>query len=549
MAAQAFVKGAQVVGKGVKRAKAGVRAGKRAGRLARSGVRAARGTARAGVHHRARGPVSTASKALRRAGRPRPAPSRPHRAPPSKPGGPTRPAGGRSSGARSRGPGARSGANRLTPSRSAGGRPASPADPGQPQAEANLPGQGRHASETVVAAAAGAGAVAKAVRHPIKGLGRAAKYAWQRRKHGATAMRQRAQVRRRRKLRLALMGMLLLGTSASTVPMMGLGNGGLSEGRRTSGGDAGGSGPITEGAGIPYVEVFNSTEDIGIDPRLVAAVAWQESDHFDEDVIACERTSSEGALGIMQFMPDTAGGRDDGRGIDPCDPEEAIPEGAEYLVENHERFGTWELALAAYNAGPNGEVATCRCVPRNGETEDYVPAVMAQWGVYKDRFPNGGVGEEAGPARQEIIERAYTWLNASCPDTAPLHVDYTTMDCGVPYSMTDTYEGWRTDCSGYVSMAWNLDRPEIPIGADTTGLGNTYAVPIDKEELLPGDILLKPKSGSAGHVVLFEDWANEEHTEYWGLEQTGGAMQTVRRRIPYPYFEGGYSPYRSEELA
>jgi hypothetical protein len=404
---------------------------------------------------------------------------------------------------------------------------------------------GQSATQTLLAAAGGAVAVAKALRHPLRGLRRGGMTAWRRTRQGAAATRQAARLRRRRKLALVLTGVLLVCTTASSVPLMIIGNGGLPEGQRNDGGGSGGSGTIPDDAEIPYVDVFNSTVDLGIDPRLVAAVAWQESDHFAEDVINCERSSPRGAKGIMQFMPDTAAGR----GIDPCDPEEAIPEGAAYLVENHERFGTWELALAAYNAGPNGEVSTCTCVPRNGETEVYVPAVMAKWDEYKERFPGGEVGEAAGPARQEIIERAYTWLNANCPDTAPLDVDYTTSDCGVPYSMRDTYEGWRTDCSGYVSMAWNLDRPEIPIGADTVGLGETYATPVDKDELLPGDIILRPRAASAGHVVLFEDWANEDHTEYWGLEQTGGQMETVRRRIPYPYFgDDGYSPYRSEDL-
>lgn len=159
------------------------------------------------------------------------------------------------------------------------------------------------------------------------------------------------------------------------------------------------------------------------------------------------------------------------------------------------------------------------------------------------------VAVDAGPERQAIIQRAYSWLNANCPETPALQVDHETMNCGMPYSQAATRDGWRTDCSGYVSMAWNLDRPEIPTGADTVALGSTYAVPIDKEELLPGDILLKPDPGNLGHVVLFEGWANDEHTEYWGLEQAGSPDETVRRRIPYPYFSPNYVPYRSNHLA
>jgi transglycosylase-like protein with SLT domain len=136
--------------------------------------------------------------------------------------------------------------------------------------------------------------------------------------------------------------------------------------------------------------MFNlAGEEHDVDPRLLAAVAWQESDHFAPDVIACERASPDGALGLMQFLPATAAER----GVDPCDTADAIFGAAGYLRELHEQFDEdWEVALAAYNAGPNGEVARCRCVPTNGETELYVPAVMDKWAEYQALFPGGVAG-------------------------------------------------------------------------------------------------------------------------------------------------------------
>lgn len=121
----------------------------------------------------------------------------------------------------------------------------------------------------------------------------------------------------------------------------------------------------------------------------------------------------------------------------------------------------------------------------------------------------------------------------------------------MPYSMSgSTHQGYRNDCSGFVSFAWNLRDPRVPKGADTTMLGSTFAVPITKEQLLPGDILLKPKAGAFGHVVLFEAWANQEHTELWVIEQVGGSIrETARRRVSYPYDGSGeYFPYRSRHL-
>jgi soluble lytic murein transglycosylase-like protein len=145
------------------------------------------------------------------------------------------------------------------------------------------------------------------------------------------------------------------------------------------------------GAEVPYATDFNATAELGIDPRLVAAVGWVESS-FSDDVIFCRQPSPAGALGIMQFMPATAAGM----GIDPCDPHQAIPAGARYLVDLHEQFDSWELAVAAYNAGPGSVAAAGPGIPHNGETENHVPKVMDQWRKYQQQFP-----AEPAPATAE----------------------------------------------------------------------------------------------------------------------------------------------------
>ena len=147
--------------------------------------------------------------------------------------------------------------------------------------------------------------------------------------------------------------------------------------------------------GIPYAEVFNSTASLGIDPRLVAAVAFVES-HFAADVIDCRRPSEDGALGIMQFMPDTA--RE--VGVDPCDPEEAIPGGARYLLAQYREFGTWELALAAYNAGPQS-VRDIRRDPTLRRDRGVRPRRTREVAGVRDGIPGrtGRHGRFRGPVR------------------------------------------------------------------------------------------------------------------------------------------------------
>jgi len=84
------------------------------------------------------------------------------------------------------------------------------------------------------------------------------------------------------------------------------------------------------------------------------------------------RISRTGACGPAQLMPGTA--RDLGV-TDSFDPVTALDGGARYLKEQMVRFrGRKDLALAAYNAGPG---AVHGHVPVNGETERYVPRVLA----------------------------------------------------------------------------------------------------------------------------------------------------------------------------
>jgi hypothetical protein len=140
------------------------------------------------------------------------------------------------------------------------------------------------------------------------------------------------------------------------------------------------------GPEVPYAEVFNL---VGarheIDPRLLAAVARVESG-FDPDVVACRRVSSAGARGIMQLMPATAASL----GVDPCVVDQAVDGGARYLRQMHDRFDTWDLALAAYNAGPGRVDAAGRQIPNITETRNYVVKVNRFWAEYRGRYPVEG---------------------------------------------------------------------------------------------------------------------------------------------------------------
>lgn len=82
--------------------------------------------------------------------------------------------------------------------------------------------------------------------------------------------------------------------------------------------------------------------------------------------------SPKGAVGLAQLMPETAAGL----GVDPTDPTQNLDGGARYLRQQYESFGTWPLALAAYNAGPE-VVRQYGGIPPYAETQTYVVVI---WG-------------------------------------------------------------------------------------------------------------------------------------------------------------------------
>ncbi|MEV5413001.1 hypothetical protein AB0K60_29720 [Thermopolyspora sp. NPDC052614] len=81
--------------------------------------------------------------------------------------------------------------------------------------------------------------------------------------------------------------------------------------------------------------------------------------------------------------------------------------------------------------------------------------------------------KQSDAARQRVIERAKSW-NPHTPQR-------------VPYNLNGYRQGYRTDCSGYVSMALGLRPP----GLNTQGLAApSVSTPIAMSDLLPGDLVI-----------------------------------------------------------
>ena len=82
--------------------------------------------------------------------------------------------------------------------------------------------------------------------------------------------------------------------------------------------------------------------------------------------------SPKGAFGLAQLMPGMARQL----GVDSYSLRDNLRGGARYLKQQVDRFGRYDLALAAYNAGL-GRVERRRQVPRIAETQAYVRTIMS----------------------------------------------------------------------------------------------------------------------------------------------------------------------------
>jgi len=159
--------------------------------------------------------------------------------------------------------------------------------------------------------------------------------------------------------------------------------------------------------GVTLFDASFPVVDLGatgsVERALALAVTRQESG-FNSGAV-----SPSGALGLMQLMPGTARDVAGRLGVPYIqdkltrDPAYNVSLGTQYLSEMLQRFGgSYELALAAYNAGPNRVARWLDTIgdPRAGkidmvdwiemipfrETRNYVQLIMEGVGVYRDRL-------------------------------------------------------------------------------------------------------------------------------------------------------------------
>ncbi len=110
--------------------------------------------------------------------------------------------------------------------------------------------------------------------------------------------------------------------------------------------------------------IDDKARSLGVSPKLISAMVKVESNGNPAAV------SEAGAIGLMQLMPATAKELN----VNPYDQEQNLVGGIQYIKDLAYRYQDLDLALAAYNAGPE-KVDRYQGVPPYPETQNYIKKI------------------------------------------------------------------------------------------------------------------------------------------------------------------------------
>ena len=115
--------------------------------------------------------------------------------------------------------------------------------------------------------------------------------------------------------------------------------------------------------------IVKHSMEMGVDPALALSIAKKESGFRHE------LKSTHGAVGVFQLLPSTA----NRMGYNPYYLNENITAGLTYYKMMYKMFGSTELALAAYNAGPGNVKRFGGQIPPYRETKRFVNVIMQDY--------------------------------------------------------------------------------------------------------------------------------------------------------------------------
>jgi soluble lytic murein transglycosylase-like protein len=117
--------------------------------------------------------------------------------------------------------------------------------------------------------------------------------------------------------------------------------------------------------------IINQARTMGVEPAIVLSIAKAESG-FNQNA-----KSAGGHIGVFQLSHATA----KHMGLNPYDLNDNIKGGITYYKNMYNKFGSMELAVAAYNVGPDAVKRNNNKVPKHSQR--FVSTIMSSYNSYK----------------------------------------------------------------------------------------------------------------------------------------------------------------------
>lgn len=150
-----------------------------------------------------------------------------------------------------------------------------------------------------------------------------------------------------------------------------------------------------------------------------------------------------------------------------------------------------------------------------------------------------------GISRDTVLARGSVWVAKNVPYSQSRYarVDGSLVPTTGLSAWKQSRRGYRTDCSGFVSMCLGITNGGYPNSYSTSTFDRVLTA-ITKTELLPGDVILRQ-----GHVLLFVRWVDASRRAFISYEERGTAYGTVWTTRTYAdMVSWGYRPYRYNRI-
>jgi soluble lytic murein transglycosylase-like protein len=132
------------------------------------------------------------------------------------------------------------------------------------------------------------------------------------------------------------------------------------------------AGSVFAGTAEVKQNIIKQAKEMGVDPAIVLSIAKTESG-FNQNA-----RGAGGHIGVFQL----SGASAKRMGINPYNVDENIKGGITYYKNMYNKFGSMELAVAAYNVGPEVIRRNNNTVPKY--TKSFVSRIMADYKTYKN---------------------------------------------------------------------------------------------------------------------------------------------------------------------